>query len=169
MLLYHKVPGEMLGSVLYPLNLLKNIFPNVYEKQVCKYQGRAELLRRVVPYLDCLWNDVVHLCPVHPSKIYGSLRQVGYGYPATSFFEIDSASLDQGKMAVMKYPVGTEERFYYHRPPDAFPGIDQLPAATAEYYKECRAKGTQPLLFAYVTHVLYKGSIDVGALPIIEA
>ena len=35
--LYHRVPVNMEGSILYPLNQLKNLHPDIYVEHVKKY------------------------------------------------------------------------------------------------------------------------------------
>jgi hypothetical protein len=42
MFVYHYVPNKMNGSVLYPLNELKALMPQVYAAQAAKYQVRGE-------------------------------------------------------------------------------------------------------------------------------
>ena len=67
--IYHKVPADMSGNILYPLNVMEKINPEIYEKAVKKYEGREYLMREVIPWLNCLWNDVLHFSIVHPTKI----------------------------------------------------------------------------------------------------
>ena len=38
--LYHRVPSEMKGHALHPLNAMKDAEPEVYEKEVAKYARR---------------------------------------------------------------------------------------------------------------------------------
>ena len=38
--IYHRVPKEMRGEVLFPLNTLKETEPDLYEKESAKYVGR---------------------------------------------------------------------------------------------------------------------------------
>jgi len=51
--LYHRVDPELKGTTLYPLNQLKNIYPDVYERHVKKYAGRGQwpLLYHLVPHV----------------------------------------------------------------------------------------------------------------------
>lgn len=72
-MLYHMKPFDMRGDVLYPLNAMKDIYPDIYEKQIAKYDdhpSRKKLPLRRIPKLDCLWNDVIQCAPVHPHLIY---------------------------------------------------------------------------------------------------
>lgn len=51
--------------------------------------------------------------------------------------------------------------------PDALEEYAVLPQATKEYYAATHAAGKKPLLYLRVPHILYKGEIDIGGLPII--
>jgi hypothetical protein len=39
---YYRIPPNMKGDILYPLNELKNTYPEIFEKEAEKYEGRAE-------------------------------------------------------------------------------------------------------------------------------
>lgn len=67
----------MQGEVLYPLNALKSVMPEVYDRQVRKYKGRERVLKELIPPLDCLWNDVLHLSPINPQIIVNTMRAHG--------------------------------------------------------------------------------------------
>lgn len=47
--IYHLVPSNLAGSILYPLNRLKETFPEVAVTHVKKYEGREGLLNRRIP------------------------------------------------------------------------------------------------------------------------
>ena len=165
---YHLVPDGMLGTILYPLNQLKKKYPAAYDKHSEKYRGREWLADRVIPPLNCLWNDVLFLCPVHPGKILGTLREIGYDHPRERFFEIDTGQLTNDKFAVLTYPDDGGDPQYHHQGPNSMPGIDDLPSVTVNYFKESFANKKRFMLFAYIPHVLYLGSVDVSQCPIIE-
>ena len=68
---YHMVPKNMEGKKLIALNKLKLKNRGLYEQYIQKYYDhpdRLKLLENQVPKLDCLWNDVIHLLPLHPSQ-----------------------------------------------------------------------------------------------------
>jgi hypothetical protein len=76
---YHWRRPDLRGTVLYPLNLLASVHPDLYDTEVKKYVGREDLLTFRVPYLDVLWNDVLHTSTVHPSTIRLALEECGFG------------------------------------------------------------------------------------------
>jgi len=64
--LYHLVPENMIGKILYPLNRLKSISPKSYKEQVKKYNKREHVLEKTILSLNCKWKDVIHLTAVIP-------------------------------------------------------------------------------------------------------
>ncbi|MGH7237929.1 MAG: hypothetical protein ACREGF_05325, partial [Candidatus Saccharimonadales bacterium] len=87
---YRHVPAQMFGTVLYPMNRLPDIDRKLYELHKSGYLSREQLLQRKIPYLDCLWNDVLHCSPVHPAKINQALKDCGLkNINSAEFFEID--------------------------------------------------------------------------------
>ncbi|MBU0975252.1 MAG: hypothetical protein ABIE03_05360 [Patescibacteria group bacterium] len=169
--LYHIFREDLKGTTLYPLNLLKKIYPSVYKNQVKKYEGREELMKRMIPILSCLWNDVIHLCPVHPSKIKDAFLEAGCEYKEMSYWVIDPKSLKSKDTVIFLY---TTDEGYIEE--DFVPFSDKLlekysevPAASKNYFRKCAAEKRKPLFFHRVPHVLYKGIIKVGNLEVITA
>jgi hypothetical protein len=56
--LYHRVPDALIGSILYPLNQLKTIYPDLYAREVSRYDSRKRVLQMRIPLLDCLWKRI---------------------------------------------------------------------------------------------------------------
>lgn len=81
---YHRKSKNFVGDTIFPLNHLP--FPEVKTREQKKYQGRESLLETKIPPLDCLWNDVIHCTPVHPSIVYSALREAGFQSSGATFF-----------------------------------------------------------------------------------
>ena len=77
--LYHRVPENMRGTTLYPLNQLRDAHPDVYAEAIKKYENRERVMRQVVIPFGCAWNDVLHFSPVHPSFAKSELQKYGRG------------------------------------------------------------------------------------------
>jgi hypothetical protein len=58
-LAYHILKDNFTGDIIYPLNQLKDIYPDHYTREIKKYEGREKLMDVRNPILNCLWNDVV--------------------------------------------------------------------------------------------------------------
>jgi hypothetical protein len=175
--IYHQVPPDFKGTTLYPLNELKNIFPDSHKNQVAKYDGRERLLEQRVGILDCLWNDVLHFSPVHPAVIKSALNEAGMNKKKLfRYFEVDPRMLDKEKLVIFLYPekkkgdfdIQAKEfvKFDYEK----MAQLSILPDATKEYYKKVH-ESSEKIFFMYhrVPHVLYKGSIDIKNISVIEA
>jgi hypothetical protein len=164
--IYHRVPDEIAGDTLFPLNKLKDIYPKEYQQQVEKYNGREYLLERKIPCLECLWNDVLHLTAIDPNMIFQTLRKIGFKYPTHYFYKIEFSDLNVSDCVEMIY--FGEDREYRKVDPLKFPKVNELPNATIEYYTNCWKEKVHPLLFYGIPHILYKGTINVIGKAIIE-
>lgn len=169
--LYHRVPKNMQGSILYPLNVLKTSNPEVYAAEVKKYEGREKILSAKVPPLDCLWNDVLHFTAVAPNELKANLAKADIELPSVAWFKIPvDRILGEKSIAftyrrdVSKIPEFNE---YETFDPVRMNIYRTVPPETIEYYKEMKAKGYRPLLFHRVPHILYKGSVDTTGLEVV--
>ena len=159
--LYHMKPKKIVGEELMPLNKLKEMYPEVYNKEVEKYSGRLIVTKRKVFPLNCLWNDVLHFTAVHPSKINLALEIVGFDKLTTEWFRIDAKTLNPRLTTIYLYgerKVKNEDFTEFST--DELIKYNTLPDQTLDYYKEMHEKGERPLLFHFVQHILYKGSIN---------
>lgn len=164
---YHHVPEKMRGTILYPMNRLETVDARLYDLYRSGYDGREHLLEREVPYLDCLWNDVLHCCPVHPQKIYDALISTGVkNIPKLNYFEIDIESDIDMENAVIFFRNSEKTgdiRFEKATEVD-WKNVDVIPQLTLDYYKQV-AKSDEPL-FVYqgIPHLLYRGVIETKNL-----
>jgi hypothetical protein len=80
----------MRGERLYPLNELRSVDRNLYEREKAKYKGREAVLDFRIPLIDVLWNDTLHLSTIHPSHLGAAWQEVGLWTPLWErlFFQI---------------------------------------------------------------------------------
>ena len=176
--LYHQVRKAMRGTTLYPLNVLKEHEPDLYEKYAEGYEGREFLLRRRLPVLNCLWNDVMHLMAVNPALIVGALRETGFADYHLRFYEIPAELIDPAHAMVFlfkpqgigpdgkKLPPTPDE--FIHYDPNKLADYEQMPQGTIDHYRKRFAEGVLPMTYQLIPHILYQGTIDVSSCPIIE-
>lgn len=171
---YHWRRPDLRGTVLYPLNLLASVHPDLYDTEVKKYVGREDLLTFRVPYLDVLWNDVLHTSTVHPSTIRLALEECGFGpedlRPGFGrFFRIPIEHLEGMPMVWYAADDATGPRHSF-RPfdPDRYHELDAVGPEYLVYLRECRVSGTQPLLYWTVPHVLVAEAIDTDGLEVLD-
>lgn len=166
--LYHLVPKNMEGEILFPLTQLKERFPDAYVFSKKKYEGREHIMEQKIPILNCLWNDVLHLSPVHPKEIKNALLTSGKkDIPSHEYFEIDPRDLKPENTIIYLYKEGIYNRDislaeFAEYEADKIKQYASIPTITMEYYKDKIAKGEKPLLFWHIPHILFKGSINTS-------
>lgn len=161
---YHRVPNNMEGTIIYPLNILKNQKPNLYDEYIKKYSQREELLKIKIKPLNCFWNDVIFFSPVHPNEIESELEKAGFSRDIKSrWFKIPLSNLNLENLAVNI----SKDKFELFKL-EMLDKIKFLPQQTKIYYKTCFENNKKPLVLAYAPHLLYKGVLDISKLEIIE-
>lgn len=173
---YHIKQPNFVGERLSPLNRLKDRLPSVYEYAVKKYEGREWLLQAKLPTLDCLWNDVLHFSLMHPAVIYKQLMDVGVDYSKREllWFEVPLEHALAHPSAL--YRNTRKDRSSREYPESEFEPVTAervselsgMPERNLEYYRECVAQKTYPLMWAYAPHVLVKGELDISGYRVFD-
>lgn len=174
--IYHRVPDNLRGNSLYPLNIIKNIYPDIYANEVSKYAGREHAKVQRIPIFDnALWSDVLFFVAVEPSKIYKARREAGWpDLKPQKYFKIDPSKLDQSKLGIFHFQTNANPKHYAHNnfsdySYEALTKITEVPSSTKEYFKD-EFKAGKPhinLFFRYIPHVLYRGKINISDAEII--
>ncbi|WP_221090607.1 hypothetical protein [Deinococcus aquaedulcis] len=173
--LYHRAVRDMRGKALLPLNRLQAAFPDVYAREVAKYQGREALLTEPVARLGCQWPDVLFFSPVHPGPLLDAVRATGRAVPPVRFWTLPAGALDPTRACVRlvrPWPGGVK--------PEPDPA-DELPF-TAAHLQQVASPPLETLsrlgqlppeapliLWLDVPHVLYRGEVPLGELQEIYA
>lgn len=182
--LYHARPRDMRGEVLYPLSVLRTTFSDLYEIERAKYGGREILFEVRVPILEVLWNEALHLSPLHPYHLAAAWRAAGLSSPAwdRDFFEIPVDRIDSARSVWFvsgalvandpgreqgppSLPVDQVARF----DPTSYRPMGHPPARYLEYLRHQRERGRRPRPFAHLPHVLVAAPVDVGNLDVVRA
>ncbi len=169
MYLYHRVPTRVIGSVIRPLNQLKELDQDLYDLQKAKYKGRDDVAEQTIPPLNCGWGDVVFLTAVSPQELQRAFAEAGTTLQSRKFYQIEAKSLDPNLMTVRLYPGGR----YFPRVFVPFNLHDleeysKVPTCTVEYYRLQHQTGQYIMTFHHIPHILYKGAIDVSDVTIVE-
>lgn len=169
--LYHRVPPDMQGTILHPLNSFKETNPELYLSKAKKYENRKFVMEQIIPTLDCLWNDVLQLSPIHPAEIKNALVEAGGSPGEMKFYQIDPDLLDPKQTTICFYQRSKEDnlhnKYYSEYDPKKLAEHSVLSQDTKDYFKRQFSNGEKPLMFGFVTHIFYKGSIDISGLPVI--
>lgn len=175
---YHFKPQGMFGDRLFPLNRLKDQHPAVYEEHVKKYKGRERLLSREIPLLNCLWNDVLHISPIHPQLVMNTWRAEGL-YPATRpavqievykipvdlLIEDTTACYQSFNFDYENYQP-ENEKFWAFKKSD-YAEQTEVSAKQIEIWKSDTAKGRRLFWYSHTMHVLAMQEIDVANCELI--
>lgn len=176
--LYHKVPENMTPNeegknILYPLNVLKEKFPGLYEVHIQKYldsEYRKNIPDQIIPNMDATWGDVIQMTAVHPEDLKKELTNAGFNIKELKFYQIDPDLLKSENTKVFLYKDDLEEediKNYITYDPKNLHEHSVIPESSKKYLKEKAGKKEKPLLFVNIPHVLHKGEIDVSNLPVI--
>ena len=171
--LYHRVPDNMEGNILHPLNSLRELHPEIYAEQIKKYEDRKNILERKVPLLECLWNDVLHFTAVHPRDVAKAYAKAGLAYKDHESFQVPAELITGPKSVVFTYKSGTvtgaDNKEFEIFDLEKLEMYQQVPERTIDYYKKSVAAGKSPLVYQFVPHVLHKGSIDTSTLKTVRS
>lgn len=173
---YHRVVENMQGTILYPLNQLKDIYPETYAQHARKYEGREHVLEAKIPSpLDCMWNDVLHFTAVHPQTLFTNIEEAGFNARELvwkRWFKIPLTFFNAENTIVCFYRrdirIVPDARDFHPFDPKRIGEYAAVPAETTEYYKEQFTLGKRPLFFHHVPHILFKGTIETAGLEIVE-
>ena len=174
---YHARKNNFSGNWIVPLNLMPYMegFNEIYKHEVAKYIGREHLLTREIPTLNCLWNDVIFLSPLHPHKHYEEYKKIGFTPKSIQFYKIPVEVLREKSVTVWnwfsykKYPHGDPLRHsieaycdfdFFH-----YQEMDDLPEDTKEFYRtsfDPSKPAKFPIYNWYrIPHILCQDPIDI--------
>lgn len=166
----------MLGDVLYPLNRLKKIHPEIYERNLKRYAGRDHLRKAKIPQLNCLWNDVLHCSPIDLKILYRALLHAGIDPAPLEYFSIPLARIEAGAAVIYKFsaespgigeaPSESDFQSFDHA---QFRAPERVPSAASDYYaRSAKQKSGFPYLFHGIPHILVKQSMPVAGLEVLN-
>ncbi|MFD2046559.1 group-specific protein [Ornithinibacillus salinisoli] len=177
---YHMVPKTMVGEKLFPLNQLKTTQAILYFEYVKKYNdhpARRKLLERKIPKLNCLWNDVIHFLPLHPTLVYNALKEVGVNINGDKkFYKIPITNLQDNKNVIYIY---NKENY---QGPDAeivnetihlldinkYEEIATIPSDTISYYEEEHINGKRFGMFQFIPHIFSLGKVNISNAEVVS-
>ena len=173
--IFHGFPSKKRGETLMPLNILKNVYPDIYEHEVAKYQGRENIMRTYIPLLDCYWNDVLMFCIVDPSKIMKAWAETGHEMARPGrWYRIDAEKLEPEKTAIFLYQNDFNQEYGYKESEfvpfssERYKSLTYFHEKTLAHYAEYPKKVERLLLYYWLPHVFYKGTIPFSDLELCE-
>lgn len=143
-------PNEEGKNILYPLNMIKEKFPGLYEIEAGKYNSlnkdgsineyRKNLPNTIIPVLEkATWGDVVQLTSIHPKDLKSALEQAGLQPKEFKFYQIDPELLDPQNTTIFLYrddiPDDSEENFAEYNPSN-LGEYSSVPQKAKDHYAE---------------------------------
>jgi hypothetical protein len=168
--LYHMIEPTMRGTILYPLNQLERVHPDIHHTIIKRYEGRTHVMNQRISALDhCLWNDVVFFMAVHPVHLKEAMAACGFALRPFRYFVFESGLLDCARLAVitkMSPNPLTSEAF----DPARLAEYQRIPEETLAYWRRMKQEGREkPFLFNHIPHIVYKGVLDTTGVQVIDA
>ncbi|SRR5258706_4244057 len=182
---YHLCARDFRGTTLYPLNGLRDRFPDLYQREKEKFIGRESLLDYVVPGLGVPWADTVNLSALDPRRLLEERRALGV--PFSRLLERRLLAIPVARVAALPAVNYLSQTHWINSKPgdpnapptppsEEFSRFDAtshqevcaVPAKHREYLLQQKARDELALGFVFVPHVLVAGPIDVGGLPMID-
>lgn len=187
---YHGVPRDLVGEVIYPLNQLGVIDQGAYEFQVSKYAGREAVLDFSIPGIGVKFNDTVHCACLHPHYLFKARQDLGLNpepRPAPPAWGTGLA-FEIPLERILRHPViwysgrtlwingAPNEDVPLVPPTDEFEPFDPeryqplrapTPAHLA-YLQRMKDRSERSLMFVHIPHILVAGPIDVSDLRIVS-
>lgn len=168
---YHRVPENMVGEILYPMNRLNEVSGKLYKLYKDGYEGREILLKREIPYLNCLWNDVLHCLPLHPKTVITAMKQEGVNNPEIQkfkYFQIDTDKDIDIEKAVVYFRNGSNDIEFKRAKDVSLKKLSSVPDIARQNYRDVVRTGEPLFPYHGIPHFLYEGAIDTKGLDIIS-
>jgi len=178
---YHLCAPDFRGDILYPLDTLRPVYPDLYERERVKYEGRDSVLRFVVPHLGVTWGATVNLSALDPACLVAERRKLGVpfsnllqrrvlripierlaGLPAVRYNSATHwINSSPGDASV---PLTPPDHEFAPLDPAHYEEAEHVPELHTEYLQRQLARGERALGFVFVPHVLVASPIDVAGL-----
>ena len=157
---YHLKPENMHGNVLFPLSELSKQYPDLGKEYIKNYKGREEVILTKIELLSCSWQDVLFLSALNPILIFQALDVLNLlDEDIPDILQFPISSLKKKEFCLFKEIDGKD----HFAPCDisSYEEPKNLSKGTWSYFLDCVSSGEKPLIFADVSHILVKGTLDI--------
>ena len=163
----------MTGTVLSPLNELKDSSPDLYAIRQKHHEYQPHVLEESIPRLGCFWDDVLHFTALHPTKIAEALHTFGYTDIKLKYYEIDATKLDPAKTIVF---LNKPREPHEHTKVTDFTPYDPqevekwayIPEEAMNLHKKKLPTADEFLVNYGAPYILFKGDLSIEGEKIIE-
>jgi hypothetical protein len=182
---YHIIKSSFVGNTIYPLNKLKMLYPEIASKASEKYIGREEVTESIVysPEIHnnfnwgdeiLNWGDVSFFTLHNPALVFQTFIELNI--PIKKKWRIAKIPLEN--FSERKIVWTHESSFTNVLPAENCLSVDEffrlnnlesIPEKAKNYYTETYfKKGKQPLLYAYIPHLLTPDPVSFSEADIFE-
>ncbi|UQX89284.1 hypothetical protein M6D93_04585 [Jatrophihabitans telluris] len=179
---YHLCAEDFRGTHLLPLNTLRVVHPDVYDRERTKWTGRESVLQWQVPHLGVAWGDTVNLSALDPVQLVRARKRLGV--PSSHLLQRRVARIPVDRIAHRAAVIYDSRSHWLNSrpgetvrsspPEDEFTPFDadtyeellDTPRLHPEYLSEQLSAGQPALGFVFVRHVLVAGPVDISGLPL---
>ena len=179
---YHLCADDFRGTRLLPLNDLRGAYPEVYDRERAKWDGRESVLEWEVPHLGVPWGDTVNLAALDPVHLVEARRRLGV--PFSQLLERRVVRIPVKRIADQPAVVYDGRSHWLNSRPgedvpatppeveftpfdvDVYEELAEVPDLHLDYLAERRDAGRLALGFVFIRHVLVVGPVDISGLPL---
>lgn len=167
---YHLKNPHFKGKYIYPLSELKEVYPEIYRQEIKKYQDRKTHPATKINILNAKWEDCVNLSTLDPVKIFQLEELLGIDNHPTKIeiFKFNIKKLEGMEMCLYDDRLSPKNQSAYKKvTTKSYRENKLIPTQTTKYFAESKEEKEQPLIFAYVTHLLVKGKMPIELAEVI--
>jgi hypothetical protein len=179
--IYHLCAEDFRGTRLLPLNSLRSTYPDLYQRERPKWDGRESVLEWQVPHLGAPWGDTVNFAALDPTRLVEARRLLGV--PFSRLLERTVVRIPTERIAALPAVVYDSRTHWLNSRPgqnvpatppedeftpfsvDTYQELTQVPQQHLDYLTEQRDAGQPALGFVFIRHVIVAGPVDISGLP----
>jgi hypothetical protein len=178
---YHLCAPDFRGTTLFPLDDLREVLPEIYERERVKYDRRESVLEYVIPGLGVTWGATVNLSALDPAHLVAARRRLGVPFSTLLTRRVLRIPVNRiAHLPAVRYnskthwinsspgdasvPLAPPEREFLPFDPVTYEEVAEVPELHLEYLRRQLGRGERALGFVFVPHVLVAGPIDVSGL-----
>lgn len=179
--IYHLVPKGMIGETLIPLSDLKIELPELYTKEIRKYDDHPQrklLPKRILKKLNCPQEEVLHFSPIHPHLMFQGLKSVFsewsndslfYEIPIERIKGIPSIIFDMNCTGTYVFGEDEPDEMFSWVTPETYKIIDKIPSEAIEFYQQWKNRGERGApAMARIPHLMTKGRVSIEGCRVLN-
>lgn len=160
---YHLKPKNLQTNIIYPLNQLNVIFPDLAKSEYEKYLGREEIMEYKISPLNCFWNDVLFFSAINPLFILNTLKDLGFESSTRKIevIRIPITFLEEKNTVVFTPKDGQNHFDYLPFIKNEYKELDKVSEEQISSWKKLKENNQKILWFTATMHVVTKNPIDI--------